>query len=312
MSTEDDAVTSVAEIVDMSIANFKILFECANTIRILADVLSNMLETVVIQVINTADFSGIKIEAMDGKQISLVVSQLRADVTMDCEHTAICLNTKVFYTCVRSAPQHYSVSIESIVGSSSVRIVSFETLSNTSITKFTLPTLVCEHEIVRWKDMEYKTFIDMDTSELKSIVSMCLKLQGETLTFKVRQPIKGTDANDPKRAKKDRRHMMLTISSTGACTQEHTFYSYVEDCGDSCVSGKCDSVAVVPNEDDLETTYEEIFGARHLADFLRSIDRNTVTLKLKKENPLVIHHKFGSQDSYVCLVMAPQISDDPL
>jgi hypothetical protein len=318
-------------VMDLSVTQFKIVFECASAIRTLAEVMSNMLETVEVHVYRTEEFRGIKVEAMDPKQISLVVSQLHADVSMEgCEHTAFCVNTKTFHTCVRSAPAHYSISIESLSGSSSIRIVAYEALSNASITRFTLPTLVCDEDPVRFKDIEYKTFIDMDTGELKTIVGMCLKLQGDTLTFRVQQPAeergkgkgKGADgkmtaegleeavlAKRPKTAVADRRHMVLTISSTGSCTQEHTFYSYVEECGDACVAGKCDAISQVPENGDLETTYEESFGARHLSDFLRSIDRQTVTLRLQKEKPLIMHHKFGNEESYVCLVVAPQVAE---
>lgn len=301
-------------IVDMSQARFRIVFECANAIRTLTDVMSSMLETVEIHVLKTPEFTGVKIEAMDPKQISLVVSQLNADVTMDCEHTAFCVNTKIFHTCIRSAQQHYAISIESMEGSSSVRIVSYEMLSNASVTRFTLPTLVCDQEQVQWNDLAYEINIDMETGELKGIVGMALKLQGDTLTLKLRQPLAAASFAsftnvDTKRQRRERKHMVLTISSTGACTQEHTFYSCVEERGDSCVAGKADPITNPPADEDLETTYEEVFAARHLADFLRSIDKNTVTLRLKKENPLILHHKFGSgEDSYVCLVVAPQVA----
>ena len=300
---------SEENVVDVSVANFEIVFECASALRTLSDVLSNMLETVQIDVWKSPEFSGIKITAMDPKQISLIVSQLAADVRMDCEHTAFCVNTRTFQTCVRSAPAHFSINISSVESSSSIRIVAYELLSNTSVTRFTVPTLVCDQAPVRFKDIEYKTFIDMETSELKSIVGMCLKLQGDSLTFKVRQLRDDSDAA-PKRPRCDKRHMVLTISSTGSCTQEHTFYSYVEERGDACVAGKCDAITKVPNDEDLCTVYEETFGARHLADFLRSIERHTVTLRMKGEKPLILHHEFGSEGSKVCLVVAPQIVEE--
>ena len=308
MVLDESTAADTTDTTDMSVCAFKVTFECASALRTLADVLANLLETVDIHVVKSADFEGIRVEAIDAKQVCLVVSQVQADVEMDCPHTVFCVNTKTFNTCVRHSQAHYSLSVESVVGSSSIRLMSFETLSNSSVTRFTLPTLVCEDEQSRFHDIEYKLFIDMETSELKSIVSMCLRLQGETLTFKVRQPKVEHDSN--KRARSDRRHMVLTISSTGACQQEHTFYSYVEPHGDDCVVGKCDVVAATPNDEELETTYEESYGARVLGDFLRSIDRHTVTLRLKKEKPLILHHKFGAVDSHVCLVVAPQVTDE--
>lgn len=297
-----------ADIVDLSKAQFKIVFECVTALRTLADVMSNMLNTVKIDVWNSEKFRGIKVEAMDPKQISLVIGQIATEVKMDCEHTAFCIDTKTFNTCVRNAPAHFCISIESFLGSSSIRMVAYEPLGNACVTTYTLPTLVCDQEAVHFLPIKYKTFIDMDTSELKSVVGLCLKLQGDTLAFKVRQPIR--DEGAAKRPRQDRKHMVLTISSTGQCTQEHTFYSYVEDVGDACVAGKCDAVSQVPDEKELQTTYEEVFGARHLSDFLRSIDRNTVTLRLLTGKPLIIEHKLGGEDAYVSIVVAPQIQEE--
>lgn len=143
----------------------------------------------------------------------------------------------------------------------------------------------------------------METSELKGIVNMCLKLQGTTLTFRVQKP----PVDDAKRQKVGRSLVVLTVSSVGSCTQDYTYYSYTEECGDSCVAGKCEGLPAVPDVSELETTYEEAFGAQHLSDFLRSIDRGNVTLRLKASKPLIIHYKFGDEASYVCLVVAPKI-----
>lgn len=289
---------------------FKIVFECASAIRMLADVLSNMLEIVELQVFKTEEFSGIMVEAIDSKQVCLVIAQLRADVTMSSEHARFCINTKTFNTCVKSTLAHYSISIESIPTTSSIKLVAYESLSNTSITRFTLPTLVCDQDPIKLKDQEYKYHIDMDTSTLKSIVRMCIALQGESLTFKVEQMRENAAVEKRPRVESAAgKHTLLTISSNGNCTQEHTFYSLADSNGSSngTHSGICSEIASNPGG--MDVVYEEVFGARHMAEFLKSIDRQTVTLRLSKELPLIINHKFGVEDSYVCLVVAPQVEE---
>ena len=297
-------------VTDLSEAHFRIVFECATAIRTLAEVLANMLDTVEVQVVRTDEFKGIVIEAMDSKQVTLSLAQLHADVEMECERTVFCVHTKTLNTCIKSAQQHFSISIESIPASSSVRITSYESLSNTSITRFTLPTLVCELPPVSLDDMDYKFYIDMETNTLKGIVRMCLQLGAEKLTFKVQQPSEGA-GGAAKRARVDRRHTVLTISSNGSCEQEHVFYSLTEDRDGTSVAGKCDEMRHAPDAADLETKYLQVFGARSISEFLKSIDRQNVTLKLseRRNRPLIIHHKFGDESSYVCCVVAPQIED---
>lgn len=296
---------------EMHGASFKITFECASALRVLADVFDSMLDTVDIQVLNTPTFSGIMIEAMDTKQISLVVAQLQADVTMDCERTAFCVNTKTLQTVVKSAQPHFSIDISSVPGSSSVRLVAYESLSNSTVTRFTLPTLVCDEERSTLQDIDYKFHIDMETAVLKQIVRMVLLLGGDSLTFRVQQLCHGHDEKRTKSSKS--KHTILTLSSGGnghACDQEHTFYSLTEERDGASMMGTQTEIKNVPVDEDLETKYEEVFGAKHLQEFLKSIDRHTVTLRLDTGHPLIINHKLGVEDSFVCLAVAPQVVDE--
>lgn len=286
---------------------FKITFECASTIRTLCDVMSNMLDTVDIQVIKRDDFSGIMIEAIDAAQVSLVVAQLRADVVMQdgTDQHSFCVNSKTLNTCIRSAQPHFSICMESLPASSSIRLTAFEQLSKTSITKFTVPTLVCDQEPVRLKDQEYKYHVDIETATLKSIVRMCLTLRGETLTFTVKQ----RRAADGKRARTATKDTVLTISSNGDCEQEHTYYTSAEACDDDSMVGSLREIEALGEDDDMEVMCENQYGAKQMQDFLKSIDKHSVTLRLGQDQPLIVNHKFGNE-SYVCLVVAPKETGD--
>ena len=307
---------------------FRVVFECATAIRTLSDVLANMLETVDVQVICEPDgFQGVKVESIDSKQVSLVIAQLRADVHIDnaVQQVSFCINTKTFNTCVRSAQSHFSISMETVPGTSSVRLTAFETLSNTSLTRFMLPTLMSEFDPMKLKDTYYKYHIDMDTALLKGIVRMCLALQGETLTFKIMQPaashapergklLRGAGAADVARTPAGAQHKVLVISSNGSCEQEHTFYSLSEQQDDTSAVTMCSSAdfggCTVLSSDAFDVVYEERFGAKHLSEFLKAIDKNIVTLRMTRDKPLIVNHKFGLENSYVCLATAPQVDDE--
>ena len=64
------------------------------------------------------------------------------------------------------------------------------------------------------------------------------------------------------------------------------------------------------NDDDLDTKYDEMFAANQLATFLKSIDRQSITLRHEKDAPLVINHLLSGGESFVCLVLAQKIKED--
>ena len=282
---------------------FKITFECASTIRTLCDVMSNMLDTVDIQVIK--DDFGIMIEAIDAAQVSLVQAQLRADVVMDStdQHCSASTARPQHLHPQRAAPllDLHGVAARQLVDS----LTAFEQLSKTSITKFTVPTLVCDQEPVRLKDQEYKYHVDIETATLKSIVRMCLVLRGETLTFTVKQRRSG----DGKRARTSTKDTVLTISSNGEVMMEHTYYTSAEACEDDSMVGSLREIEALGEDDDMEVMCENQYGAKQMQDFLKSIDKHSVTLRLGQDQPLIVNHKFGNE-SYVCLVVAPKETGD--
>lgn len=302
---------------------FKITFECAASIRTLSDVLADMLDACDIAVHKTDAFTGIRVEAMDSKQISLVSADLHADVELEegVTTTSFCINTKTLKTCVKSAPHHYAISIESLENSSHIKLTAYESLSNSSITRFTLPTLVSEQETFKLAKRSYSYEIDMETATFKGIVRMCTDLKGENISIRVRQPKKDL-ASEPKRQKCDAASSsctVLSIQSHGGNAEqiEHTFYSQsAASEGDQgvCISTMSGAEGLgfgnAVNDDDLDTKYDEMFAANQLATFLKSIDRQSITLRLEKDAPLVINHLLSGGESFVCLVLAQKIKED--
>ena len=288
---------------DIATNDFKISFESCSALRTLADVLANMLTTVELRIVKTPKFEGLVVEAVNANQIALVVAQIAAKVEMGSERTSFCIDTAIFKTCVKSAQAHFSIDMHSAKGDTSIELCAYELLSNTCTTKFRLPTLICESQDVRLEEIEYKYYLDIKTDTLKSIVRMALALKGEDITFRVQQP----------KSPQAKKCTVLTISSMGqnGCEQEHTYFSSNEELnGATSINAGQEVNSEVAASAELETKYKEKFAAKHLSDFLRSIDRMSLTLRLARRMPLVVHHKLGMEESYVCLVVAPHVNDD--
>jgi hypothetical protein len=195
------------------------------------------------------------------------------------------------------------------------------------MTRFELHTLVCDSNAVKLSDLEYSFHIDMETSVLKSIVRMPQQLGGEELVFKVQQPIgikekmealRKDNGNNEKTKKilktseTSDKNTVLTITSNGKCIQEHTFFSVTEardGSASSYVGTTQNHIAQKFGPGELITKCEQVFAAKNLGDFLKSIDKQTLTLRLSEGKPLIVNHKMGPDDSYVCLVLAPRAQD---
>ena len=103
-------------------------------------------------------------------------------------------------------------------------------------------------------------------------------LRGETLTFTVKQ----RRAADGKRARTATKDTVLTISSNGDCEQEHTYYTSAEACDDDSMVGSLREIEALGEDDDMEVMCENQYGAKQMQDFLKSIDKHSVTLRLAR------------------------------
>ena len=108
----------------------------------LCDVMSNMLDTVDIQVIKRDDFSGIMIEAIDAAQVSLVAAQLRADVVMQDGTDQHCSASTARPSTPASAARSPLLDLHGVAARQLVDPADALSSFKTSITKFTVPTLV--------------------------------------------------------------------------------------------------------------------------------------------------------------------------
>ena len=112
---------------------FHLTFEATSPLRILVDVVSNVLNRVEFKVIKTKDSEGIQIESIDSKQICLIVARLGCKVVAsgDVHDTKFCVDTQIFNTCLKAVPQHYSIDIKNENDSSDIVLSAYESLSQT-------------------------------------------------------------------------------------------------------------------------------------------------------------------------------------
>ena len=69
-------------------------------------------------------------------------------------------------------------------------------------------------------------------------------------------------------------------------------------------------VCLCTEEDNMVVKYEERYSAQYLNFFLKSMERQIITMKLSADQPLIIHYPLGADRSYICFVLAPKAEDD--
>ena len=124
--------------------------------------------------------------------------------------TSFCINTKTLKTCVKSAPHHYAISIESLENSSHIKLTAYESLSNSSITmihtsntRFRAGNVQAREEVVFVRDR-------YGNGNVQRHRTHATDLKGENISIRVRQPKKDL-ASEPKRQKCDATSRRLAL-----------------------------------------------------------------------------------------------------
>ena len=293
-----------------STLEWKVTFDQTQGLRTLVEVVTNILTRVNLRLIydSKRQMHFLCIDSIDPQHVCMIQARLICENTTNVsDEVSFCVDSGILNLILKSIPSHYSIDMEKHSTSADVRINAYETLSNSHHTNFELPTLVDESETMKLSDMEYKYVIEIDLSTLRQIVKMSMALRANQLDFTVRKPKSAAGAGVVRTT--------FTIGSRGDAMQAHSFHSatVAETNGDNetyVIRAATDSTAPeVGESDDSEIVYSDMFSAQYLNFFLKSMERQMITMKLAKEKPLIVHYPLGAEKSYICFVLAPKTND---
>ena len=215
-----------------------------------------------------------------------------------------CVDSSILNLILKNIPSHYSIDLEKYADSADIRINAYESLSNSHNTHFELPTLVDDSETMQLSDMAYKYTIEIDLGTLRQIVKMSMSLRANQLEFSVKEP---TDRSTGVS------RTTFTIASRGDASQAHHFHSATVAEGDQndtyVIRAATDSTAPESSSDSTELVYSDAFSAQYLNFFLKSMERQIITMKLSQDKPLIVHYPLGADKSYICFVLAPKTTE---
>lgn len=288
---------------------WKITFDQTQGIRTLVDVVGNILNRVNFR-INHDKKKGVYflcIDSIDPQHVCMIQARLVCEKTEGLAgNETFCVDTGILNTLLKNVPAHYSLDLIKRSSSADIYMRTYESLSNSHETHYILNTLVDDSETMQLTDMSYKYTIEIDLGTLRQIVKMSLQLRANHIDFSVKEP--SEDSNAVSRT-------TFSIASSGDATQEHRFNSATVtetlNENETCViRAATDSTGPDTIEgEELETKYLDSFSTQYLNYFLKSMERQIITMKLSQNKPLILHYPLGADKSYICFVLAPKTND---
>ena len=290
---------------------WKITFDQTQGIRTLVDVVGNILNRVNFRINHDHKKNSffLCIDSIDPQHVCMIQARLSCEkCTGLTGDEMFCVDTSILNTLLKNVPAHYSLDLIKKESSADIYMRTYETLSNSHETHYVLSTLVDESETMQLSDMQYKYTIEIDLGTLRQIVKMSQQLRANHIEFSVKEPTDNA---------KGVSRTTFSISSRGDATQEHRFNSAtVTEPGEqdqTCViRAATDSTGPEQVEGEyMDTKYMDAFSTQYLNYFLKSMERQIITMKLSQDKPLILHYPLGADRSYICFVLAPKTNNDP-
>jgi hypothetical protein len=288
---------------------WKITFDQTQGIRTLVDVVGNILTRVNFRVTHDSkkDTYFLCIDSIDPQHVCMIQARLNCEKIFNLQGTeTFCVDTTILNTLLKNVPAHYSLDLVKRKSSADIYMRTYESLSNSHETHYIISTIVDDSETMQLTDMQYKYTIEIDLGTLRQIVKMSQALRANHIEFAVKEPAE---------AKRGVSRTTFSIASSGDASQEHRFNSAtVTEPGsesETCViRAATDSTGPDAVEGEaMLTKYSDAFSTQYLNYFLKSMERQIITMKLSQDKPLILHYPLGAERSYICFVLAPKTTD---
>lgn len=292
---------------------WKIQFDQATGLRTLVDVVSNLLTRISFRILKREKDNThyLCIDSIDPQHICMIQARLVCDRVeigdgVVAEDMRFCVESNVFSTLLKNTPPHYSLHLSVYTSSANVSMDVFEQMSMSHTSFYELPTLVDDSKCVELTDMDYKYTIEIDLSTLRQIVKTAMSLHAQHIEFSVHENERTLGTNTT--------HTMFSIASNGNAQQRQCFHSLVETThtsSETCVIRAATDSSGPPSSNTtcMIEKYVDCFSPQYLTHFLKSMERQIMTMRLSKDKPLVVNYPLGADESFICFVLAPKHED---
>ena len=288
------------------VLDWKIEFHQTSGLRTLIDVVSNILTRINLYV--TQDENGnthLGIDSIDPQQVCMIQSQLSVEKSVGIvDKKEFCIDASIFNLFLKNLPSHYSLNIEQYENTPDLRIFAYESLNNNHTTEMFMPTYMENTESMNLGKKTYDYTIEMDLLTLRQFIKMTQALQAKHITLKVFEP----KDSDP-----TQKNTMFTIESDdGDSRYKQSFYSSTikDSVEDTCIIKAQPDQGKHSSKIDWVCKFDEDYSTSYMSNFLKSMDRQVITIQLTESNPFIMHYSLSTDGCYLRFVLAPKNRDD--
>lgn len=284
-------------------------------ISLITDVLENISIKVVTKQMKSGEpFKGITINSMDSKKVSMIVARLKFDEIFPptIKDQSFCVSSKVFASLVETIKPGCCLELKKEKGSNSVDIRGYNPNKRNYESDLSISTLDSVEDAPRLDIIGYNFVIDMDLDVLRKITRLAQKqhIEAEYIVFEIFQGV------DEKLQVKNTKICISLDVTAGASTTKVTLRSvtkWEKQNSDQTVIITLDKDLEKNScgDDNLKSVFREKFSTKYLHSFLKSMDKQMITLRMSPKKPLVIMYPLGGGTNigHVHFILAPSSSE---
>ena len=285
----------------------------------LVDLIHPVLETINFKVVdrNTRSgkrFRGIVINSMDPKKVAMIVARLCVDTIFPetFPEQEFCIASSTFPDMIKSIEKGSSMEIKRIKGSNDVVIRGFNANMKNNESIISVPTFDRTDEAPQLNILDYKFIIDIELNSLRTLtrIAATTSINAQNIEFKIFELV--DDATDQKITK-------VCISYDGGPNIPKLTKNFLsktkwnrQSNGQTVItSSDFSEDQEIEDETQMKLVLYEKFTTKYLNLFLKSMDRQTITLRMSPDRPLVIVYPLnGGEDIGYCnFILAPTVKD---
>lgn len=298
--------------------DFFMLFHNSTPFKDLVDLIQPVLENITFKVVdrllkNGQRFKGIVVNSMDSKKVSMVVARLRADEVFpeSIKEQEFTVKSQDFTSFLKMIKKGCCLEIKREKGKEELKIRGYNPNKRNHESRISVPTLDIKEETDQLDTQNYKFIVNMDLQMLRNItrVAQTNSVNASNIKFQIYE---GMDDG------KNNRITKVCVSldgGPGTANVTETFRSITkwnkQQDGGQTVITTSDMLDDEQDTDDstLNLVLDQKFATNYLHMFLKSMDHQSITLRMSTDKPLVVIYQLdgGENVGYCNFILAPSL-----
>lgn len=276
-------------------------------LKALVENISHIIAEIEIAVEKSDEFTGIRIEMLDDMRVCMVMAKLPCEVYLNSAWLSVNptgtfrINSEALLLVMRQVESQYTVDISQRVDDDRITCQSCEHLTQRDVLVARIPTLALQSTgVVKLKDVAVTFDVVLQLHTMRSVIKMCGEINAPDVMLKIEEAV----------APNGETHEIFSISADGSRMEMRRQFVGVRDDDDTIQVDESQGAGDIDTQaNERRTVFSEAYSTKYLNNFLRSMSRTTVELKLSPQQPLFLRYPLGTRDASVTFVLAPKNDD---